>query len=355
MKIGILTLPFNNNYGGLLQSYALQSFLKQRGHDVWLIKRIPNKPNLIRKIKDLIKKILLELPVIDFNMKSFESQYMQETEIINSSNKYKLLDKYNFDAYVVGSDQVWRFAYTQERTKEYFFDFVPDKNAKKIAFSASFGIDTWEADKNTTEEISKLICNFAAVSVREKSGVDLCRKCFGYNNAIQLLDPTLLYSADFYRQLYTGIETDNGGKIGVYFLGKNEQKMELALGFAKQTGKSLFTIGKRKAGIKYYYPTVSQWIKDFDTVDYIITDSFHGMVFSIIFRKPFCVIKNKNRGLGRMVFLLEEFGLQDKLINIKEKINYDALLLKVNYNLVEDRLNFNRKLSEKFLSDMNLF
>lgn len=359
MRIGVLTLPFNNNYGGLLQSYALQSYLKQRGHEVLLMKRIPNKQGLIRKIKNFIKKILLIEPsVIDFNMKNFERQYMQETGIIDRPNKYKLLDKYNFDTYVVGSDQVWRFKFIQERKKEYFFDFVANKNANKIAFAASFGIDTWEADEHTTKEISELIQKFSAVSVREKTGIDLCKNYLKYEKAIHLLDPTLLHSADFYRQLYSGAEVGKSGKIGVYFLDKDEQKENMVVDFEKKTEKSSFIIGRYQRGkICHCYPTIQQWLKCFDTADYIITDSFHGMIFSIIFRKPFCIVGNTKRGLARFTSLLEAFNLQDRLImNISslESLSYDTLMSEIDYSFLNRIIAINMENTDKFLSRVGL-
>lgn len=351
MKIGILTLPFNNNYGGLLQSYALQTFLKECGHDVWLIKRVVNKPTLTGKAKNLIKKILfLEPAVIDFFMKDFENQYMQKTEIIDRPNKYGLLYKYNFDAYIVGSDQVWRFRFAQDRKKEYFFDFISYKNVNKISFAASFGIDTWDADEILTSEISKLIHNFSAVSVREKSGINLCEKYLKYKEAVHLFDPTLLHSAGFYRQLYTGKETDNSGKIGVYLLDVSEQKKDIVANFEKKIGKCSLLIGKYSKGKKVCYPTVQQWLKDFDTADYIITDSFHGMVFSIIYQKSFCVIGNTFRGVERFTSLLEDLNLQNRLLNLEKCCDYYSFLAEIDYVSVNNVINKNRQRSLDFIT-----
>ena len=355
MKVGILTLPFNNNYGGLLQSYALQSFLKERGHDVWLIKRVSNLPKLKEIFKKNIKK-LLRWSGSDANMKFFEHQYMQETEMIDKPVKYKLLDKYIFDAYVAGSDQIWRFAYTKERKEEYFLNFVSDKNAKKIAFAASFGVDYWDVEKEQTSIFVQLLKKFDAVSVREKTGINLCKDYLNYNNAIQLFDSTLLMSVDFYRSLYDGKEIDNSGKIGVYLLDPNEQKKQLLSEFEKKCHIPSFIIGAKKNGNKYYYPRVSQWIKDFDTAEYIITDSFHGMVFSIVFKKPFCVFGNKQRGLSRFSSLLSVFHLENRLIDIDDisLVNINNLLPLPDYSLSSEILKLNKGKSTTFFKTVGL-
>ena len=350
MKVAVLALPFDWNYGGILQKYALQVFLKQRGHDVWSIQRIVYKPDLIKKIKIKIKKTFLSE---SFKVENFVNQYVQKTEVIDSPNKYKLLDKYNFDAYIVGSDQVWRFKYTEEHKKEYFLDFVSDKNAKKIAFAASFGIGYWDADESDTKEISKLIFNFDGVSVREKSGIDLCNKYLGYNKAIFLYDPTLLHSADFYRKLYTGDEVDNSGKIGVYFLDYNEHKDRLVLEFEKQTKKRSFVIGQQKRKNYTFYPTVEQWLKDFDTADYIITDSFHGIAFSMMLNTEPIVCRERYEG-QRISGFLSLIGEEHRYIKSYTDTDTDIDIPNkpVNFTRVNEILAAERKRIDEFLNSI---
>nr|WP_320016119.1 polysaccharide pyruvyl transferase family protein [uncultured Desulfobacter sp.] len=337
MKIGILTLPFSNNYGGLLQSYALHCYLIHRGHEVYSIQQPIYRYK--RKIQGFIKQKFKVGNYVNFsNMKKFQHRYLQETFPVYTDEDLEKLNKIGFDAIIVGSDQVWRFKYTKEKYQRYFLNFIENKNVKKIAYAASFGVDHWEADKKQTRVVAQLLKQFNAVSVREKTGVDLCRDFLGYNNAISLLDPTLLMSADFYRGLYTGEDESQKGGVGYYFLDDSDDKLTLLRKVKERFSLSSFCIGKKKIasrikGREIYYPSVSQWIKDFDEAEYIITDSYHGMIFSIIFRKPFLVIGNSKRGLGRFSSFLEMLNLEDRLlidlsdIEVNDRMICDSHLL----------------------------
>nr|WP_319392934.1 polysaccharide pyruvyl transferase family protein [uncultured Desulfobacter sp.] len=337
MKIGILTLPFNNNYGGLLQSYALHCYLVNRGHEVYSIQQPICRYR--RKIKLFLKqKFKVGNYINSSNIEKFQHRYFQETFPVYKDEDFKRLNKIGFDTVIVGSDQVWRFEYTKEKYQRYFLNFINNKHVRKIAYAASFGVDYWEADKEKTRIAAQLLKQFDAVSVREKSGVDLCRDFLNQDNVISLLDPTLLMPADFYRGLYTGEEKSQKGGVGYYFLDESEDKQALLRKIKERFSLPSFCIGKKKIESKrkgrgVYYPSVSQWIKDFDEANYIVTDSYHGMLFSIIFRKPFLVIGNSKRGWVRFSSFLEMLNLEGRLlmdhrdIEINDRMIYDDHLL----------------------------
>jgi hypothetical protein len=358
MKIGILTLPFNNNYGGLLQSYALQSFLKKQGHEVWLIKRVPELSAITTKvkIKKLIKALLWrEREEIAHNMRAFEDQYMQKTDVIDDHGKFHLLNKYEFDAYVVGSDQVWRFDYTQARSKNYFLDFVTSDAVKRLAFSASFGIDEWQPNEEETAELTKLIHKFDAVSVREKAGVSLCLKYLNCD-ATLLLDPTFLLKQDEYRCLYTGDEPENKDKILLYLLDHHEAANKIITSVSEYLSKRTFSVGG-KTSMRFpkktiHYPPVSHWIKGFDDASFVITDSFHGCVFSIIFKKPFIVLDNQKRGMSRFTSLLSTFNLSEQLI-YRKNVDYSQIN-GIDFSNIESIVNANLQKSIFFISRLNM-
>jgi menaquinone-dependent protoporphyrinogen IX oxidase len=361
MKIGILTLPFNNNYGGLLQAYALQTFLKQQGHEVYVIQK-PFSETVYLTIKGIVRKLLTRNIVVNsVNMFDFQHSHLNETNLVYTDNGIKkVITKYALDAVVVGSDQVWRYSKFYKKYKKYFLKFAENLNIKKIAFAVSFGVDYWEADSLQTQMATRLIKKFDIVSVRERTGIDLCKKYLNYNNAFHLLDPTLLHNSNFYRILYDGTETDNSGKFGAYILDFNEQTAQLIHKVEEKYKISSFVIGRQKyiSGNKtdYYYPKIAQWIKDFDTAKYIITDSFHGMLFAIIFRKPFLVIGNVKRGLERFRSLLEKLDLQDRLLISEEMcdLNYNIVFSEIDYYSIKDILNTNILLAKEILSDINI-
>lgn len=246
LKIGILTLPIAENYGGILQAIALYRLLENEGHDVVLIYKKSR-----RKIwKDFARRLLLKVPFHNFmNIKSnnikniarlerikFHRPFI-EKEILNISKDLytkhdleKFTQRENFDAVIVGSDQVWRKAYINDKYyKSYFLDFVDGKKVKKISYAASFGKDEWEG-KEDVKDVSKLLQDFTAISVREVSGVDVLKNTFKNENAVNVLDPTLLMSKEFYiNEIISKYGTSKVQKGGIvtYVLDEAKEKERL--------------------------------------------------------------------------------------------------------------------------------
>ncbi len=331
MKIGILTQPLIGNYGGVLQNYALQTMLKRLGHKPYTIFYGQNNLRswLLFWAKYIIKAIIRRPQATRCLLYTYLSN-------IKCENFYKFIRRninitkpmgwgidaskvlsYNFDGYVVGSDQTWRVAYNSQSSLDaMFLDFAKGiKTQKKISYSASFGIDYWEFTPVQTEKYKELIKLFDAVSVREQSGVTLCKQYFDIE-AQHLLDPTMLLSADDYREVVkkSGLSCRNKGGVLVYVLDMNDEKQNFINEFCKQKGVTPFFVGKEDE--KGVLPSIESWLDGFDSADYVITDSFHGSVFSIIFNKPFISIGNKARGLSRFNSLLSIFNLENRLIDL---------------------------------------
>lgn len=370
MKIGILTLPIAENYGGILQAVALCRFLNIQGHDVVLIyKQTQDNQALWKKF---VKKILLKIPFHDFkNLKTYDKLNKErlerkvfhrpfvENEIFNISEVLytkkdleEFAQKENFDAVIVGSDQVWRKRYIDDAYyKSYFLDFVDGSETKKIAYAASFGKDHWEGDGDS-EDIAKLLKDFTAISTREASGVAICRDSFGYNEAKHVLDPTLLIDKAFYiDEIISKYDTSNIPKSGLvtYVLDEAKEKKEIVEFVQKRTGlKSLHHLkGFNDSHITFSVP---QWVASFANADFVVTDSFHGMVFSIIFQKNFIVIGNHSRGLDRFVSLLSLLDLKDRLVFSVEDIQ-NKKIDNIDYNAVNRILDENKKTSFDFLAN----
>lgn len=373
MKIGILTQPLYNNYGGILQNYALQKILKDMEHEVWTIdRRYKDIPLYIKygsMAKRIIKNILgHKVPVRMWVTKEeegkiltythrFVNENIQKTKSIYSTKGLVQIQKqYNFDALIVGSDQVWRPPYSPCLTN-YFLDFLEnDHNVKKIAYAASFGVDEWEFTQEQTKECARLAKQFHAISVREDSGIELCKKYLDVD-AIQMLDPTLLLREEDYLSLINNANTtSNKGNLFVYILDKDEKKANIVNEVAKQKNlipfellPKQFLIETNKYEIeKCIFPPIEQWLRAFIDAEFIITDSFHGTIFSIIFEKPFIVLGNKKRGLNRFISLLRIFSLKDRLIN-EDKIDYSIIEQQINYSIVHNILNKKREESISFL------
>ena len=216
MKIGILTQPLHSNYGGLLQNYALQQTLVRAGHEVETIDwgggsglhetlyRIKIRvlhtlfPNKYPQLKYRPNK--KERAIIQRNTNHFINTYINHTEAMHSYEEFvKQASKGKYDAYVVGSDQCWRPCYNAF-LPSMFLDFVQDKQVKRIAYAASFGTDKWEFTPQQTAVCVPLAKKFDMVSVREDSGVKLCKEHLGVD-AVHVLDPTMLLTKEEYIQL----------------------------------------------------------------------------------------------------------------------------------------------------------
>lgn len=373
-KVAILTQPLQGNYGGIIQNYALQEVLRREGFIVETIAREYGrdattlrkflahlKNNTYNWARGRKKKIFSkeEAKQIFAENRRFIKEYIDISPKLYDTNE--LADYFvnnKFDAVIVGSDQTWRPKYSPE-IGNYFLDFlVHDKEIYKMAYAASFGTDKWEFTEIETRQSSVLIKTFDAVSVREKSGIILCRNFFNVE-AEWVLDPTLLLTPDDYRGLYKSIE---GSKNGVfsYLLDKDSTKTDLVDKLADKLDVPVYSY-QPKCAIEagdiydfdnlqnYTYPSLEGWLKSFDQADFVITDSFHGTVFAILFNKPFFAILNDARGAARFHSLLQRLDLEDRLITDINNMNLPTDLLDIDYKSVNNKLELWRAQSYDYL------
>lgn len=335
MKVGIVTQPLSTNYGGILQAYALQTVLKRMGHKVITFDS-PRyvKINIFHLIKKICSKYILNEDVSDFNeirinlVNYFTRKHTQS--FINKKisrlivRDFSKLSDNDYDIIVVGSDQTWRPIFNPQ-IENSFLDFTKDWDVKRIAYAASFGTDDWEYSKEQTSACSKLIQRFNAVSVREDSGIYLCQQYLGYDNAKHVLDPTMLLEGKDYMKFTKKNHNKIPGSLLCYILDKTEKKDEIINSMLRQNNLKKFKVNSDVSNGKVKFrdrvqPPVEEWLQGFVDAEYVITDSFHGCVFSIIFNKPFWVIGNAGRGMARFTSLLKIFGLEDRMITEVEDI-----------------------------------
>lgn len=216
-----------------------------------------------------------------------------------------------------------------------FFLYFGDKKdkAKRIGYATSFGVDNWEYSTEQTIKCSLLVKSFDAISVRKDSAVNLCKEYLGVD-VIQVLDPTMLLNKDDYIKL---VEKDNIKEckrtLMTYILDKSSENTIIIQKVAKELGLIPFSVLPNKTfsevGRKYIddciFPNVTDWIRGFMDADYVVTDSFHGTIFSIIFNKPFISIGNAGRGLTRFTSLLKMFGLEHRLILYSNELTLEKI------------------------------
>lgn len=337
MKIAIMTQPLGHNYGGIMQAWALQKILRDKGHEVCTINRQPDRHSLLYTLSRYGYRAAMKAtgqrkepihlekyaPHRLQNTRRFISEKIIMSEKISSTDDLKThFDHQEYDAVVVGSDQIWRPKFSPN-IDNFFLDFLESKKIKRIAYAASFGVDEWEFTKRQTKRYANLAKQFNGISVREKSGVDLCSAFFNVD-AHHVLDPTLLLKKSTYENLIEkkilGVKKEG---IFAYFLDQSPEKSILVEGLKKEMGEPIlqFPLGWNFSGdgLRTIYnpvlPDPAMWLAGFANSKYIITDSFHGVIFSIIFDKPFVVLNNPSRGTARFSSILHTINEEERLVN----------------------------------------
>lgn len=347
MKVGIVTLPLVANYGCILQNYALQQVLKGMGHNPITFDYLPSLsmwryilyvgkglicvpfPSLRHRIKPY-KHYLERPPRID----SFVRNHITITKTIpNYTNR--LLKKNKIEAILLGSDQVWRYKYNSHYWEDMFLAFAKNYHCKKVAYAASFGLEKWDCPEGMRAEPRELLKQFDAISIREETGVVICKRELGIE-AVSVIDPTLLLRLSDYEQLCSMTNAESSPFLAAYVLDMNEEKASFIETIAKTKGLAIKMMTISKSGIP-----VEDWLSTIKNASYVITDSYHGSLFSIIFEKQFLTFINKKRGASRFTALFSQLGLMNRLIDdvletiisTEETIDY----LSVNYRLEQLR------------------
>lgn len=370
MKIGIVTFYRVANYGAMLQAYSLWHYLADRGHDVVFIRQplvAPGRISLLecaksRSIQSLKTKLKQR---IRYSMTSFAAVFPQ-TEMCGTWDDLKRVGN-ACDLYIVGSDQMWNPLWSsREHLRFVMLDFVAEQ-WPRLSYAVSFGAKIWPKDQNAAEA-AELMKKFAAISVREKSGLGLVRQLTGRPDVCWLPDPTLLQTADFYRVLFSeGFSAEP--YIFKYFLDEwsDAAAEESAL---KCIQEVLHVKGVQTDQIKadWQYPlcalmgvkgkiSVSEWLRRIAQSHFVITNSFHGTIFAILFHKPFVslLLKGKMSGMNeRMISLLTALGIPERAVEADSYNEIRILAQKpVDWQAVDSGLDEMREAASRFL-DVNL-
>lgn len=344
------------NYGAVLQTYALYKYLTNCGLNGKVIDyqaKYFNKPETTNMLKKIVRPII-RCPDFKKGKKvfgEFLNKNVSLTERVENINELsEKLEKSKI--YITGSDQVWNCSKGGVGNDDAFFlDFVKDKNSKKVSYAASIALN--ELPDIQQERFKKLLSDFNYISVREKTGVNIL-KDIGFDKVYQVLDPVYLLSKSEWKKMI------NRSKLVSKL--KNE-KYILIYGFLQQ--KNVFDYAKRLAtqkGYKLY--NVNTIIEDFfmNTDKYfwnvspedflaliyyaqdVVTNSFHGLSFSLIFNKDFHLFGKKGNSSSRMFDMVDSVGLNERIIQDGKIIDK-----KINYNEVNNLLNIKINESKKYL------
>lgn len=378
MKIGIVTFwQTRDNYGQMLQCWALQHYLRSCGHEPYLIRyrhteafaidfKITVKgfiKNLLRlRLKSLLPKKTI-LPPLSNNDKQRDFETFKKEKLQVSERTYLSLQELQkeppeADCYIVGSDQVWSKLLYFKENRVFFLDFGSE-SPKRIAYAASFSYEKYPKDIQV--KLRNALSRFNAISVREKTGVKICE---GIGIHAQLVvDPTLLlHDNDYYKNFH--IEKKKRSGIFLYVLNIRDPKevgWEELKTFAEEN-KTEITVTTASGYVdskelfsnaNYKYPTVDGWIKNIASAELVVTTSFHGIVFCLLMHTPFIFIplggeyaKGNNRVLDLFSYLGIDSGVYDKRKNYSEIVTS-----KYDWDEIDKRIQKLRTESISFLID----
>lgn len=360
----------------MLQAYAMVTILRSMGHEASnLVYMPPRPPSFLKQpirnirvrlnLKKRLRCLLLFLrpekgPTTatghsaQRNGQRFQRQYVPCTWI--GGNPATQLVESGIEAIVVGSDQVWRGHYVRHfRSLPFFFlDFATEAvRRRSIAYAASFGTDTWEGNEQETEVCRKLLLDFKAVSVRESSGVGVCRTVFE-RAALHVADPTLLLQSSDYQAL---IDDEKGKSpdtpfISTYLLDSHSEASSAIARILNLPIQPLKDNPQAPHRRDRFPLRVGQWLRFIRDCECLITDSFHGCVFAIIFNKPFVCLGNESRGSARFDSLLGTFDLKERLVTNPSTEQLQQLIrTPINWEKVNHIRNAEKERAIAFLKD----
>lgn len=355
MKAAILTFQNSDNYGALLQAYALQEAVKKLGHDSEILNYIsPNKNYSIINLKQInsIRSLLISLYLIPSKLKrkrhadNFRNQYLEVSPKEYLYSDSIKADKSNWDLFIAGSDQIWNYENTGF-DKTFFLDFTEDN---KNSYAASFGVSNIPEDLKN--EYKDLLINFNKISVRENQGIEIIQELLD-NEVEEVLDPTLLLDYNDWNQLI-GESVEDEKYILIYSLFSSEKMYERIAVLSNENNIKVKVINGNGRKIKKYNfeiirPSFLEFVRLYRDAELVITDSFHGTIFSINFNTNFYSYDAGANNFSRISNVLNMFNLQDRILDNNSKLeSIDA----IDFSSVNTKLNYEKKKSIEFLNDI---
>ncbi len=366
MRIGIITLHRAENYGSVLQAYALQKKLEDIGGEAVTLdyhpERYTNKGKL-RRLKDKSSRfnnpfLLLAAQVLIYPsymrknrvFENFISKYLKLSKQSFSSNEEAKNLDFGMDAYCTGSDQVWNSHWNEGVERALFLDFAPT-GKMLFSYAASIGLDNLPQEE--IEVTKSLLKKYEFISLREDTGVEIV-KGLGREDAIQVLDPTLLLNKNEWdKALGIGKDKPNYQHYVVtYNLHHDKTIDNYAMAMSKKYGLKVYNISYNwhdmvRKGHLAWCPSVEDFVSLIKHADYVIADSFHATAFSIIYEKKFVSIIPEIAS-ARLSSLLRISGLENRLMNSGSS-DLSVLEHEIDYRLVNENINRERVKSMNFL------
>lgn len=357
-KIGILTFHYALNYGAVLQAFSLLRNCEVLGYDVEIVNYFTREHEVANRIifdkhRGVVKSLFYTILVFPNMLKLWRKQrrFNQfREEALRLSRRYKtatellnnLPDK---DAYITGSDQVFN-PVSDDNISVYYLEFTKRTDQRKIAYAPSFGISTF--DISFRKRIYNLINDFDYLSCREDDGAVFLSNITG-RDVPTVLDPVFLWGAPQWRKVmspYRGINKCRNGYIFVYDLNGREHLLLLAKKLQNKTNLPIvclttkkYLIGRLHAGQTILDAGPREFLSLIANASFVVTDSFHGVAFSIVFQKKFLAFNALPKASQRIKSLLEDLSLSERFI-VDTSVDDDSIYAVVGKeNNYIDRLN----------------
>lgn len=351
MKIGILTFHCAHNYGAVLQTYALQEKLKELGQDVYIIDYRPDyliDPYKIFNIKKLsFKNPSKSIKYILITCLTFRRRILRHVAFNRFiTNRLKLSKKKLkaippiFDTYIFGSDQIWNTKITNGFDKIFFGYFETKNDVRKIVYAASMRES--ELDANENDYIKNALNNFHEISLRENNLIHLIQPLT--NKTIKnVLDPTLIINRSLWDKIAVKPKLRKRYVL-VYQVSINSQTLRIANEIAKQIDGVVIQLSAwlslKQFNIQQQCASPEEFIGWIKYAECIVTTSFHGTAFSIIFNRPFYTIKLNNSLDSRSESLLKKLELENRLISPESQVQITNIDYNVANKYLEDLKNY---------------
>lgn len=341
-RINLITRHSGESYGAVLQTYATCRILQSLGHKVTII-NLMEKERVDKYFK--LRNFFSYPKFINFWLFKCRN-YPRRTRLMTAIDAKKIPAA---DYTVVGSDQVWNPQITKENGLAYFLDF--DKSTRKISLASSFGKTSWEGEPAYTAKVKHCLQQFEAISVRESSGVDICKNTFGVN-AECIIDPTIAWGD------YTKfIKNEDPKQIGCFVLKRSNPLFpELADSLSKSEKMPVklidYSLGKKYECLKTRQKSPVRWMNEIHNSRFVITDSFHGVAFCLLFRKQFFVLCADESKFTRIASLLDKVGLSERRVKSMEDFNNrrESLMKPIDYTKVDGILQMEKDAYYRFVN-----
>lgn len=356
MKIAIVTLHRVYNYGSALQAYATQKVFEKRGHSIQIIDYVTPQRT---KWKLFWGKGAENQNGIAYRFAKIGSFILKEKTFgrfvrikLNLTKKYITAedlekDPPKADVYVTGSDQTWNSQFNEGIDRGFFLDFLPEKD-RRLAFVASFG--KTKLDVNEISETKRLLSRYEKISVREDSAVQIISD-LGFEAPVQLVDPTLMLEKREWVEIASPRLVKEPYLILMLLYNEDNHTTEYARKLADEKGLKLVKISwemKKPPMVDqlFTHRSPADFLSLFHHADFVVTNSFHGLAFSINLEKQFIVVP-RNEFNSRIESLLKLTGLENRLVSVETQLSVASE--QIDYQPVRAQLMIERKRAEEFI------